>query len=270
MKSTNERSYELKGVNKTLCDWAIGSKTIQKYIEKEPDNIELLFDVFSLNEEKRNNASRKIYQLIWNYYPEFGPNLLIRVLADFENDRIFFRDYRNHTSHMIKVFFLGLYFYETVNSLQDNIDKVVKGKENFEKTWALTALYHDIGYLFENDKIEDHEKEWNEFREKINEMLKHPMYYVFRDKGASKEKEVFFVKRNKLYRETLETIAEIDNEENLAWDILSNVGYTTKLVSSSDKDKNGIQMYYNTVEKQRGGVKNVKDTKIMVYVAHLF
>lgn len=255
MKSTNERSFELKGVNKTLYDWAIGSKIIQKYIEKEQDNIELLFDAFSANEEKRNNASEKLYQLIWNYYPEFGPNLLIRVLADFEHDRVFYRDYRNHTSHMIKVFFLGIYFYETVKSIHENIDKEMNGEENFEKVWVLTALYHDIGYLFENDKIEDHENEWNEFREKINEMLKLPMHYVFSDKGASKEKENFFVKQNKMYRETLDTIAEIDNKDNLVWKILSDVGYTTKLVGNSDKDKNGIQIYYNIVEKQTGGVK---------------
>ncbi len=255
MKSTNERSFELKGVNRTLYDWAMGSKIIQKCIQNEQGNIELLFDIFSANEEKRNSASEKMYQLIWSSFPEFGPNLLIGVLADFEHDRVFYKEYRNHTSHMIKVFFLGIYFYEMVKSIHDNIDKAVKGEENFVKVWVLAALYHDIGYLFENDKIADYKNEWDEFRKEMNKMLKLPMHYVFSDKGASKEKENTFVKQHKLYRESLDSIAEIDNKDNSAWNILSEAGKTTKLVSGADGNTNGIQIYYNIVERQAGGTK---------------
>lgn len=253
MRNTNERSIELKGVNRTLYEWAIGSEKIQKYIEKEQEGIELLFDVFSMNEEKRNIASKKLYQLIWSYYPELGPNLLIGVLADFEHDRVFYKDYRNHTAHMIKVFLLGLYFYDSVDLIRENISVTVSGEENFEKVWVLTALYHDIGYIFENNKIGDYENEWKEFKEKINEMLRLPMYYTFINKGASKEKEKIFVKQNRMFRDELDAIAEIDDKNNSAWDVLIDAARVTKLVDSSNNDKNGLQIYYNLVEKQTGG-----------------
>lgn len=55
--------------------------------------------------------------------------------------------YRDHFEHMLKVLLLGLFLYEESDELRNAFSSMPP--EDFVLTWALTALFHDMGYFAE-------------------------------------------------------------------------------------------------------------------------
>lgn len=245
----------LEGINKTLYEWMIGSDFIKLMTQEETDVYSMIINIFGQDAEEREVASTEFYKKIWKNYPEFGPNPMIDILAEYEHNRVFYQNYRDHTTHIVKTFILGLYFYDNVRFIRESIDNYLDtSKEKYEaflKTWIISALYHDIGYIFENYEIEKYGPEWEMFKYSINEMLGSPMTCLFSNRGITKDKERKFIKSNKIFVQNIDYIGEIDavNEENKReWDILIDGGVLSNLVD--DKSINGIQKYYEFTLKK--------------------
>lgn len=90
--------------------------------------------------------------------------LKLRVLASWierlnilEHERVFHRDYRDHTVHSIYVYLLGLMFYAESEAFRRIVQsnnpnpRVPHSADWFARCWAVTALAHDVGYCFESD-----------------------------------------------------------------------------------------------------------------------
>mgnify|MGYP003303090823 CR=1 FL=1 len=203
MENSKEKRKDFESVNLTLYKWAISYKYINQFLKNSPNPNALLADIFDDNAEKREIASIKFYKYAWEYYPELGPSLMIEVLSEFEHDRVFYKNYRDHTTHIVKTFLLGLYFYDQVEFIRKAIDEIIPFSNDknadFVKLWTMTALYHDIGYIFENVHIEKHQEEWALFRNKFNEMLTCPLSCVFSKQGITREKERAFIRVNRIY-----------------------------------------------------------------------
>lgn len=81
---------------------------------------------------------------------------MVELLAEFENNgSALLMKHRDHYSHSVYVFTLGLALYET-NSLYRQafrkyyeISDEGEAARSFIKYWGLTSLFHDIGYPFE-------------------------------------------------------------------------------------------------------------------------
>lgn len=56
--------------------------------------------------------------------------------------------------HTISVYFLGIYIVNHIKPIKERINTFVKnnGNEKWTYFWFLTCLYHDYGYIIENDK----------------------------------------------------------------------------------------------------------------------
>ena len=85
---------------------------------------------------------------------------MIEMLSEFEtNASSLLMKHRDHYSHSVYVFVIGLAFYQSSGKFRDTYKTAYFGencKENenavaahFLKYWGLTALFHDIGYPFE-------------------------------------------------------------------------------------------------------------------------
>lgn len=160
----------------------------------------------------------------------------------------------SYTTHMVKTFLLGLYFYDQVSYIHEKVNEVLPtttDKEaNFLKIWTMVALYHDIGYLFENDEIQKKNDEWNRFKNNFNSMLCSPIFYILGEKGITREKERNFIKTNKIYMESIETLGEIearDNGNKRIWKLLQSGGEDSHLIN--DVTLNGIHEYYEFAAK---------------------
>lgn len=81
---------------------------------------------------------------------------MIELLSEFEeNGSGLLMKHRDHYSHSVYVFLIGLAVYESSNVYRDEFMKFYslndekQAAHNFLKYWGLTALFHDIGYPFE-------------------------------------------------------------------------------------------------------------------------
>ncbi len=85
-----------------------------------------------------------------------GTGLLLKLLSEHEsNASSLLAAHRDHYSHSVYEFLLGLALYRNVPAIRDAYNArygLREGKEaacHFLEYWGLTALFHDIGYPFE-------------------------------------------------------------------------------------------------------------------------
>lgn len=81
---------------------------------------------------------------------------MIELLSEFEeNGSGLLMKHRDHYSHSVYVFILGLAIFESNVILRESYKKYYNIKDEHEaaahylKYWGLTSLFHDIGYPFE-------------------------------------------------------------------------------------------------------------------------
>lgn len=256
MRNNTAKKNAFEGVNRILYEWSMGDDYVKMILENCEEPNGLLEDIFGDNVEKRERASIMFYKFAWEYYPELGSNPMIEVLAEYEHDRVFYENYRDHTTHIVKTFFLGIYFYDQIEfiskSMNNVLEKYPDKKSAFLKVWTITALYHDMGYLFENEIIENYGDEWIMFKNKFNEILNSPLSYIFGKKGITREKERIFIKANKIFMESIDSIGEVEAEGNgneKIWELLKSGGKVSGLTNNDSI--NGIHEYYEFASKKQ-------------------
>ena len=241
------------GVNEILYNWAKNSQLIRTAIG--PDNSSLnttLSSFFGENEEKRKTAGIELYKKIWGAHSIFGPLPFFDLLMKFEHDRVFYSNYRDHTIHALNVCFLGLYIYENTVAIRDAISKhfIKMGISNgnytndelFVYTWLLTSLYHDLGYLVENVKINcSNAVELNEFLEEINKTLHTPLACTpfFISKKITTAKENRFINESEVFVPSFTSIDQVETPEFFAF--LKRGSEYSHLATNGE---NGVEKYY--------------------------
>jgi hypothetical protein len=115
--------------------------------------------------ETRSKYSRKLIASLWQTdgFLNFIP--LISHLSDLEQDRAFYKYYRDHLNHEVLLFLFGAYIYYNCATFRDKINteilkinetnKIDSDRYNLESEflfrWKLISTFHDVGYLFEVD-----------------------------------------------------------------------------------------------------------------------
>lgn len=84
---------------------------------------------------------------------------LLRRLSGLEHDGVFYRQYRDHVVHSLLVYVLGAYFVRRCGPLGRAMTFAAGASDDqrfsdFMSYWRLAALFHDVGYLLENDQSE--------------------------------------------------------------------------------------------------------------------
>ena len=141
-----------------------------------------LCSLASATEDWRIDSAIQIWKTIWledNYLPFFP---LFIQLAEAEFRAQFYDAYRDHVTHTIWVYLLGLYMYNQCSSIRDAID-VNFDFEDFLISWKVAALFHDIGYIF--DVGVDNENDlFNSQLNSLNEIVKYPLYNLLSSRGV--------------------------------------------------------------------------------------
>ncbi|MBO4687041.1 MAG: hypothetical protein J5636_00875 [Clostridiales bacterium] len=157
---------------------------------------------------------------------------MVELLSEFEsNGSSLLMKHRDHYSHSVYVFMLGLAIYETnaafrqafgdfyadvLRDKQEDKDGSANAANLFLEYWGLTALFHDIGYPFELP----FEQVMSYFEVNRKKRGKGSLYVAYRDLGVlidlgQEAKKQFF----SLYGKEFNTITEI-----LAFDIAAKLG----------------------------------------------
>lgn len=177
------------GINQDLLLWAVDSPLYLKAVGSFDSNYGELLKALGPNESKRYESSLALMNAVWRNHPELGLSPDYNHLAKMEFDRNFYPKYRDHTTHMFKVFLLGLYLYENRETIRDAIATKMD-RDAFLAVWILTALYHDVGYVIENDQTTA------EMYKRMNDNLSQPLTNLFpEDFGTGTEKGILERKR---------------------------------------------------------------------------
>ena len=176
------KKYSVFGVNTDLINWARSSPLIaQSFGEAKVSEDDLFRSFDSTSDVERVEFSKQVIKKLWYSQPVLGPYPFLDTLSMFEFDRFFYPNYRDHVCHQLKVYLLGLFVYENCSKIRDEIDisfdaiEKVPEKE-FLLRWLAAAVYHDIGYVLENEKADSLDGEaWQKTRDEINRVLDAPL-----------------------------------------------------------------------------------------------
>jgi len=241
-------------VNARILEWCKSSDLLANARTNERFNT-LIPDVFCANQEKRTRASIELYELLWGAYPQLGPCPDVQLLSSLEHDRTFYKGYRDHVCHSVKTFFLGLYLYENNEKIKGNIDLRLKELGVSDKSyffmliWTVASLFHDIGYILENEKIEHDDTLRNKFLDSINGRMKAPFSNIpsFSNK-INAEKEYLFIDENNIYISNIRAIAQL--EKNI-FPRIGEFAAKSGLSYKGDGIENGIQQYYQYAKSHK-------------------
>lgn len=242
-----------------MLDWVKKSDIIRFFFKEVPFETLLnkFTDLFGESDNKCEIAAVDIYGLAWGQFGEFGPMPPIDLLRTFEHDRVFYSNYRDHTTHTVKTWLIGLYIFEKNCTMHDAIcDYIDKNNllSEFEETnkflfiWTITALYHDIGYIIENTHVDSNASEaFNKVIKYINTILQSPLANTkkFSSKVTS-AREYQFISNNRIFTPQVNSIEGI--EEGALFDELLSASQFTNL---ADKEYNGIKSYYDLAKSKK-------------------
>ena len=151
------REYSAYGINAEMFACLKKTNWLNIIMKNDDENENLLFRaIVSDNFAERVMCGKKSIQNIWKQLVPFGPYQLIDLLSEFEFDRKFYSGHRDHVTHQLKVFLLGLYIYENCSEIKKCINEKHGGHEGFLLRWVLCSLFHDLGYVFEIGDASDH------------------------------------------------------------------------------------------------------------------
>ena len=172
MNDHNLDEKMLGGINEQIYRWAKNSPIYQKAVGK-PDWDELA-KALGPTSETRCIASITLLNAIWRMHPELGLMPDYESLSKKEYGGAFYNRYRDHMTHMLKTYLLGLYIYEN----QENLKKQFID-EAFFPTWTITALWHDIGYLIETKEGTKNGNDAEEVFKIITDSLSLPLCHLY-------------------------------------------------------------------------------------------
>ncbi len=156
-RSVSHREYTTYGVNAEMLACLTKSNWFKRIFSSDYLEENILFRaIASPSYAERVQCGKSCVNEIWKNIVPFGPYPLLDLLSEFEFDRQFYSGYRDHVTHQLKVFLLGIYVYESCPPIQKIIDLAYGNQDEFLLRWVLSAFFHDLGYVFEIGDASDH------------------------------------------------------------------------------------------------------------------
>lgn len=204
--------------------------------------------------EKRKEIA---YRIVDNIFSTRGkkekPQLAFNDLIKLELKEIY-PSQQDHVVHTVYVLILGIYlykkhvlFYKTINGkirevkeeyeVQSRLSDTENHEQNFYYMWFMIAIYHDIGYIFENDDKEFKLKIINKLIDNENEIYELDKNYI--QEYNDKEIINFLVDiniNNKQYS-AFELLEQISKETNLSFEKGGISNYLKYCLESESRNK---------------------------------
>lgn len=256
------------GINQELVNWLLEYKYFElifpdvKETTKEERlkylSTDLIPAICSRESRERVAHSKIIIKNLWYSHVVLGPYPFLDTLSQFEFDRQFYTDYRDHASHQLKVYLLGLYFFNNSTLINQNIIKEIdfkdkeKAIEEFHLRWLVTSVYHDIGYVIENGETDAATgKAWQITKEVLNETLHTPLSLIPKFQPLiSNDTEKLILKREEFHIPSVDYPEEIENDKDCDYlELIKEYSINSNVGVSNAKTPSPIRSYYNYAYK---------------------
>ena len=228
-------------INSQLYEWAKNSDLYRKAIGDVNDT---LTDALGQNETNRYIASYKLMETVWKNHIELGLMPDYQLLKEKEFNGEYYVKYRDHLTHMFKVFLLGMFIYENHPVIQQAFSNKEISDDSFLSTWILTALYHDIGYLIETEDGSRDGPEALFVFNRLTDALSYPLNHLFPDTFTEGSERIKQREKN-VSPKRVETLSDL--VEKL--DYFHSYGNTVRL--SHEPNRNPIKDYFNFLPLRR-------------------
>ena len=151
-----------------------------------------LFMILGGNQyDEQLGVTKQILTDLWNVESGLVPYLFVKTLSEFEFDRQFYVGYRDHITHQLRVYLLGLYLYYGDPVLQDAINQEFSTAANpemeFLRSWKVAAFFHDLGYVFEVEK-DKKERTYSKVLDELNAFFELPLFVYCNESPDSRGK----------------------------------------------------------------------------------
>ena len=225
-------------INHQLVSWA-NTSVVFKAVYGKVDQ-QRLEKALCSDETDRTINSYELMKEVWTNHPEWGLMPNYKMLSTFEHSGKFYQKYRDHMAHMFKVFLLGLYLYETSDVVSNAFSNNNYDLSSFIAVWSITALYHDIGYVFDTLDSKIDSKTTEMVCGELIKTLQSPLSLLFPDQFTkSYEKRI----QNE-YRPYVRTdLVFADFKRYL--DVFNGFGCSVGLCESDSPEINPIKIIFN-------------------------
>jgi hypothetical protein len=281
-ETVGKKIYKLYGANYDLMDWFKNSE-LGKAISSQANisNDEIFQALGGDWPQECINVSRELIKKLWYSFPSLGQYPFLDTLSEFQFGGIYYSGYRDHVCHQLKVFLLGLFVYDKCPNVKESIDEMFGEirkdlNSSFTCCWLATAVYHDIGYIFENEGATPNSNIWEKIKNDINNSLETPLSQILEiDKKKERDLKGITKINSCIVRDQDEINYHIDKNGNKI-DLLSLLNIEAKknhLCEGSNKDFNAFRAYYqyaNTNKTDLGNRSPFKDHGIASALLLLF
>jgi hypothetical protein len=140
-ESTDKKILIPKGV---IRDVLLGLEDLPNtgFSEDNRDDICILAELL---DDRRVKSAVSIWNKLW--LEELGLPFLsyFEDLVIKENSGQLYKEYRDHSTHSVWLYLLGLYLYNQCQPIREAINNKYEFN-NFLRAWKIAALFHDVGY----------------------------------------------------------------------------------------------------------------------------
>ena len=244
----------ISGVNADLLVWAEDSPLYRLALGDEDPDREQLYWALGPSESNCYAATFALTDALWRRHPELGLGPDYRLLAEKEYGRDYYNKYRDHCTHMFKVYLLGLYLYEKQRALHEALQSFFAGEADpdraFLSVWTLAALYHDMGYLIETEDGSRDSEAARFVYARLTEALALPLTRLYPrvfGLGTEAGQQKALRKKNLMIPAVVETLLDLEEKLELLKGFGPGVGLCV------EPDGNPLKAYYAHLPKLREG-----------------
>ena len=242
------------GPNAVMLDWARRSELTRSVLYRSGlGERDLRIALCPINPEKALIRAKKDIRALWGAYPELGAYPFLDTLSDFEFNRRFFPEYREHVIHQLRVFLTGLYLFDLCGPLRSRILQDIglasdkEGEGEFVRRWTACSIFHDIGYVLENEAGKGPDGDaWIETKTVANACLAAPMSFVLGDEKLPEHVERKIVRDEQIYRLQIDLHRHLEYDKRS--DMLDRIAESGKLAglgSCEVPGKTPLRSYYD-------------------------
>lgn len=259
-------AFRLNKINAEMIYFLDKNGHLENIFDGIPEYKDRLFRALASNDHTQRLAYGKdLMRDLWEIELGLGSYPFADILAEFEFGGKFFRGYRDHVVHQLKVYLLGLYLFFGCERIRSAFAKSFK-LSDFLMAWKVAALAHDHGYVFETPEGETSQWVVNMVLPAFDFCVGHPvsslsetvrkrnlartndptlkkLLHLLRNRGITKTKEDRIQSTIEVIRPSVTSVTDlIDFRGANLFNALNAAALHAKLC---EPNTNGLQAYYD-------------------------
>lgn len=274
-KTINGREYTLYGVDAEMCFYLLSNKTMSSLVA--PNELEkYLYLCLGNAHQTHIKDAQSFMNLLLTRALGFDCSKLNGLLSKYEQTGKFYKLYRGHLLHQLRVYLTGIYLMNSNGEIRDKLVGAYGNDDKVLKIWTIASLTHDWGYVFEWGNpafLTQH----NESLQVLNEFTTDPISLFFTKVGSKflpKQKENI-LRGASINLGQVTSLSNIKNnvEVKAAFNTIENYAQLTNIGGDS---LSGLQSYYDFVRNYAAEGREttycdhgIVSAYILLWLAHL-